>query len=151
MAVAVILTNILVAQLNHSYEVVQEESKIANSAQFLHSIALVEWQMRFRLWVRIPVRQTCHFVLTLQRLHNFVCVCARVVCDVSACVRCCGVLSVCAVCIWCDVRVVCGLMLFLFVLILFAFQRPRLKYYQAKETKTYQEITGKCPKWTPKV
>ena len=117
MAVAVILTNILVAQLNHSYEVVQEESKLANSAQFLHSIALVEWQMRFRLWVRIPVRQTCHFVLTLQRLHNFVCVpcgvcvCVwvrartRVVCDVSACVRCC-VLSVCAVCIWCDVRVV---------------------------------------------
>ena len=51
MAVAVILTNILVAQLNHSYEVVQEESKLANSAQFLHSIALVEWQMRFRLWV----------------------------------------------------------------------------------------------------
>ena len=52
LAASLVLTNILIAQLNHSYEFVQEYSQLAARAQLLHSVALVEWQMRFKIWVR---------------------------------------------------------------------------------------------------
>ncbi|KAJ7380273.1 hypothetical protein OS493_010989 [Desmophyllum pertusum] len=50
MSVTIILTNILIAQLSLTYELVQEESLHSFTALRMQAVAIIEWQSRFKFW-----------------------------------------------------------------------------------------------------
>ncbi|XP_048584046.1 transient receptor potential cation channel subfamily A member 1-like isoform X2 [Nematostella vectensis] len=50
MCVNVVLLNVLIAQLSHTYELVQEESHLSSTAELMHAITTVEFQSRFKVW-----------------------------------------------------------------------------------------------------
>ena len=51
MSVAIILLNVLIAQLSLTYEMVQEESLLSFTVLRMQSVATIEWQSRFKFWV----------------------------------------------------------------------------------------------------
>lgn len=58
MSVTIILMNILIAQLSLTYEMVQEESLLSFTALRMQAVATIEWQSRFKFWVRTIERFT---------------------------------------------------------------------------------------------
>ena len=56
MAVSLVLVNILIAQLSNTYDRIQEEIQVLCNIGILEAITTVEWQSRFKVWVRkIPL------------------------------------------------------------------------------------------------
>ena len=51
-SVSIIMMNILVAQLSLTYELVQEESLLSFTAVRMQSVSTVDWESRFKFWVR---------------------------------------------------------------------------------------------------
>lgn len=51
LTVSVVLFNVLIAQLSHTYQMVQEDSHLSSLVELMHAITTVEFQSRFKIWV----------------------------------------------------------------------------------------------------